>query len=73
MYMSYIKFQDSSIRGSWVSQLPNSVTDRQRDRRTDGQTDEPAQTNMPPQLLRGWGHKKIKMSSAAIFVGHFKG
>ena len=29
-------------------------TDGQMDRRTDGQ----AQTNMPPQLLRSWGHKK---------------
>ena len=57
MYMPYIKFQDSSIRGSWVSQLPKSVTDRQMDRRTDGQTDGQAQTNMPPQLLRSWGHK----------------
>ena len=28
------KFQDSSIRGSRVSQLPKSVTDRQMDRRT---------------------------------------
>ena len=52
MYMPHIKFQDSSISGSWVSQLP-SITDRQ----TDGQTDGQAQTNMPPQLLRSWGHK----------------
>ena len=56
--MPYIKFQDSSVRGSLVSQLPKSVTDRQTDRRTDGQTDGQAQTNMPPQLLRSWGHKK---------------
>ena len=34
----YIKFQDSSISGSLVSQLP-SITDRQTDGRTDGQTD----------------------------------
>ena len=38
MYMPHIKFQDSSISGSRVSQLP-SITDRQTDRRTDGQTD----------------------------------
>ena len=25
---------------------------------TDGQTDGQAQTNMPPQLLRSWGHKQ---------------
>ena len=25
---------------------------------TDGRTDAQAQTNMPPQLLRSWGHKK---------------
>ena len=36
MYMPHIKFQDSSISGSRVSQLP-SITDRQ----TDGQTDRP--------------------------------
>ena len=28
--------------------------DRQMDRQTDGQ----AQTNMPPQFLRSWGHNK---------------
>ena len=28
------------------------------DRRTDGQTDGQAQTNMPPQLLRSWGHNQ---------------
>ena len=44
--MPRIKFQDSSIRGSQVSQLP-SITDRQ----TEGQT----QTNMPPQLLHKVG------------------
>ena len=32
-------------------------TDGQTDRQTDGQTDGQAQTNMPPQLLRSWGHK----------------
>ena len=31
MYMPHIKFQDSSISGSGVSQLPKSVTDRQID------------------------------------------
>ena len=44
MYMPHIKFQDSSISGSRVSQLP-SITDRQTDgqtdRRTDGRTDRP--------------------------------
>ena len=29
------------------------------DRQTDGQTDGQAQTNMPPQLLRSWGHKNM--------------
>ena len=37
MYMPHIKFQDSSISGSRVSQLP-SITDRQTDGRTDGRT-----------------------------------
>ena len=27
-------------------------------RRIDGHTDGQAQTNMPPQLLRSWGHNK---------------
>ena len=36
MYMPHIKFQDSSIRGSRVSQLP-SITDRQ----TDGRMERP--------------------------------
>ena len=27
---------------------------------TDGQMDRQAQTNMPPQLLRSWGHKKTQ-------------
>ena len=38
-------------------------TDRRTDGRTDGltdrRTDGQAQTNMPPQLLRSWGHKKV--------------
>ena len=49
--MLYIKFQVPSSCGSLVLQPTKGVTDR----RTDGQ----AQTNMPPQLLRSWGHKKI--------------
>ena len=57
MYMPHLKFQDSSISGSRVSQLP-SITDIQ----TDGQTDGQAQTNMPPQLLRSCGHKYRKFS-----------
>ena len=35
MYMPYIKFQDSSISGSQVSQLP-SIMDRQMDGWMDG-------------------------------------
>ena len=31
----------------------------QTDGRTDGRTDGQAQTNMPPQLLRSWGHKMM--------------
>ena len=58
MFMPHIKFQDSSISGSQVSQLP-SITDRQMDGWMDGQTDGQAQTNMPPQLLRSWRHKKL--------------
>ena len=40
MYMPHIKFQDSSISGSRVSQLP-SIMDRQTDGQTDGRTDRP--------------------------------
>ena len=58
MYMPHIKFQDSSISGSRVTQLP-SITDRQTDGQTDGRTDGQAQTNMPPQLLRSWGIIKL--------------
>ena len=48
--MLYIKFQVPSSSGSLVLQPTKGV----RDRRTDVQ----AQTNMPLQLLRSWGHKK---------------
>ena len=50
--MLYIKFQVPSSSGSLVLQPTKGVTDR----RTNGQ----AQTNMPPQLLRSWGHKNIQ-------------
>ena len=52
--MLYIKFQVPSSSGSLVLQSTKGVTDRRTDRGTDGQ----AQTYMPPQLLRSWGHKK---------------
>ena len=42
MYLPYIKFQDSSISGSRVSQMPCIM-----DKQTHGQTDGQAQTNMP--------------------------
>ena len=47
--MLYIKFQVPSSSGSLVLQPTKGVTDRRTDRQ--------AQTNMPPQLLRRWGHK----------------
>ena len=34
--------------------------DRQTDKQTDGWRDGQAQTNMPPQLLRSWGHNEQK-------------
>ena len=37
MYMRHIEFQDSSIRGFRVSELP-SITDRQTDGQMDGET-----------------------------------
>ena len=40
MYMLHIKFQDSSMSGSRVSQLP-SITDRQTDGQMDRRTDRP--------------------------------
>ena len=56
--MLYIKFQVPSPSASLVLQPTKSVMDRW----TDGQ----AQTNMPPQLLRSWGHnyKKRKKQDA---------
>ena len=56
--MLYIKFQVPSSIGSLVSPPTKGVTDRRTDGQTDGQTDGRAQINMPPQLLRSWGHKK---------------
>ena len=47
----HIKFQDPISNRSW----PHAKCDPRTDGRTDGQ----AQTNMPPQLLRSWGHKKV--------------
>ena len=46
--MLYIKFQ-----------VPSSsfTTNIRRNGQTDGRTDGQAQTNMPPQLVRSWGHK----------------
>ena len=53
--MLHIKFQVPSSSGSLVLQPTIGVTDRRMDgRRTDGRV----QTNMTPQLLRSWGHKK---------------
>ena len=43
--------------------LPLTVLDRMQNvthGRTHGRTHGQAQTNMPPQLLRSWGHKKDK-------------
>ena len=76
MYMPHIKFQDSSISGSRVSQLP-SITDRQTDRQTDGQTDRQtdgqAQTNMPLNFFEVGGIKignsEKKFWVAAILAG----
>ena len=55
MYMPYIKFQCSSISGSWASSCHKVLrtdgrTDGRIERWTDGQTDGQAQTNMPPPL-----------------------
>ena len=47
--MLHIKFQFLvSSRGSLVLQPTKGLTDRQTE----------AQSNMPPQLLQSWGHKK---------------
>ena len=48
----YITFQVPSSSGSLVLQ-PTKGGNGQ----TDGRMDGPAQTNMPPQLHRNWGHK----------------
>ena len=55
--MLYIKFQVPSSSGSLVLQPTKGVTDRRTDGQTVRQTDGQAQTNLPPQLLRSWGHK----------------
>ena len=54
----YKFFQVPSSSGSLVLQPTKGVTDRRMDGHMDRRTDGQAQTNMPPQLLRGWGHKK---------------
>ena len=46
----HIKFQDPISNRSW----PYAKCDARTHGRTNGQ----AQTNMPPQLLRSWGHNK---------------
>ena len=56
--MLYIKFQVPSSSSFLVLQPTKGVTDRQTDGQTVRRTDGQAQTNMPPQLLRSWGHKK---------------
>ena len=38
----------------------------------DGQMDKQAQTNTSPQILQSWGHKKIKVLSAAILLGSLR-
>ena len=55
--MLYMKFQVPSSSGSLVLQPTKGVTDRRTDGQTDRRTEGHAQTNMPPQLLRSWGHK----------------
>ena len=42
-------------------------TDGQKEGRTDRQTDGQAQTNMPPQLLRSWGHKNPIDADIIVF------
>jgi len=43
-----MKFESSGIKGTWVIERKQSVTDGQTDRRTDGQTDK-AKTIYLPQ------------------------
>ena len=64
-----IQCQDANISGSSVSHLQKRVTDERTDRQV--------QTNLPPQLLRGWGHKnkkgkkviQVKVSHSLATVG----
>ena len=68
--MPHVKFQDSSISGSRVSQLP-SIMDRQTDGQTNRRTDGQAQTNMLPQILRSCGHKN-QSSMTSIKYAHLQ-
>ena len=66
------------ISSSWLKRFSSFTTNKRRngqtdgrtDGRTDGQTvrrtDGQAQTNMPPQLLRSWGHNKKKNRKQGI-------
>ena len=56
MYMLHIKFQDSSISGSRVPQLPKELrTDRRTDRREDGRI---GPNQYAPSTSSKLGHKK---------------
>ena len=66
MYMPHIKFQDSSISGSRISQLP-SITDRQTDGRTDGRTDRPKPI-CPLNFSEVGGIKKQTFNSESIIM-----
>ena len=65
--MLYIRFQVPSSNGSLVLQPTKGVTDRRTDGQTVRRTDGQAQTNMPPQVLRSWGHKNAR-ASARLYI-----
>ena len=60
-YLSYL-FHTSNFKILSITFLDRmqSVTDRDTDARTDARTPWEAQTNMPPQPLRSWGHNKLQ-------------
>ena len=46
-----------------ISRFQRFLAECKCNTQTDRQTDGQAQTNMPPKLLRSWGHNKLKYKS----------
>ena len=69
MYMPHIKFQDSSISGSQVSQLP-SITDRQTDGQADRRIDRPKPI-CPLNFSKVGGIMKVQGGGGLVLLNFF--